>query len=294
LLQAHNQKLDQAGFKASAITDDLGRAAAAAKLWSETLSVERWTQWLADWGIRGTGGVVFSVAGYISCPTLDPITMVVRTIVLFFGGKKIFSNFLCNLANFSQALQRAKALFKSDTSGHQPGSKDSSHRLDYSIATPPSQRLPLRNTPRWSPSSSKPDKLLSLTWHDSKTLTSSSVLGNMIHHPSSSNLDRRGNFSVFHGIGTKYCYFSTSWIFGTYGVDQTILAWGKVHSHQKEADDDATAMMKQERYIVICEAALLAFDDGIGGTDPLRIEIGTGALQNGSSYCEDLDQEMTK
>jgi hypothetical protein len=91
LLQAHNQKLDQAGFKASAITDDLGRAAAAAKLWSETLSVERWTQWLADWGIRGTGGVVFSVAGYISCPTLDPITMVVRTIVLFFGGKKILA-----------------------------------------------------------------------------------------------------------------------------------------------------------------------------------------------------------
>jgi hypothetical protein len=100
LLQNHNQKLDQASLKTAVITDDLGRAAAAAKLWSETLSVERWAGWLADWGIRGTGGVVFSVVGYLSYPTLDPITMVARTVVLFFSGKKICNKFFCELANF--------------------------------------------------------------------------------------------------------------------------------------------------------------------------------------------------
>jgi len=96
LLQTHNQKLDQASLKTAAITDDLGRAAAAAKLWSETLRVDRWAGWLADWGIRGTGGVVFSVVGYLSYPTLDPITMVARTVVLFFSGKKICNNFSAN------------------------------------------------------------------------------------------------------------------------------------------------------------------------------------------------------
>lgn len=82
LLQGHAQKLEQASFKASGINDDLEKAAATAKTWSETLGLGSSTQ---DVIIRVVSPIASLFLGGYGLPAT-----LARNALLLFGGK--FSN----------------------------------------------------------------------------------------------------------------------------------------------------------------------------------------------------------
>lgn len=79
LLQSHNQKLDQATSKTSGITDDLEKAAAAAKLWSESLSI---SGTVPDWAIELISTFGSLVIGNIGAPP-----SLTRSFALLAAGK---------------------------------------------------------------------------------------------------------------------------------------------------------------------------------------------------------------
>lgn len=79
LLQSHNQKLDQATSKTSGITEDLEKAAAAAKLWSESLSI---SGAMPDWAIEVISTIgSFAVGNILAPPSLT------RSFALLAAGK---------------------------------------------------------------------------------------------------------------------------------------------------------------------------------------------------------------
>jgi hypothetical protein len=68
LLQSHNQKLEQASSKASGISEDLERAAAAADTWAQSIAQ---SGQLPDWAVRlGTPITFVLVGSYGHAPSL--------------------------------------------------------------------------------------------------------------------------------------------------------------------------------------------------------------------------------
>jgi hypothetical protein len=82
LLRSHNQKLDQATSKTSKITDDLENAAAAARSWSENISVGGA---VPGWAIK-----MISIFGSLAVGNLGGPPTLTRNVALLAAGKLYF------------------------------------------------------------------------------------------------------------------------------------------------------------------------------------------------------------
>lgn len=79
LLQSHNQKLDQAGSKTVGIANDLEKAAAAARAWSENIDVHGG---IPDWAIK-----TISIFGSLAFGNIGGSPTLTRNVALLAAGK---------------------------------------------------------------------------------------------------------------------------------------------------------------------------------------------------------------
>lgn len=79
LLQSHNQKLDQATSKTVGITNDLEKAAAAARTWSESVDIHGD---IPDWAIK-----TITICGSLAVGNIGGSPTLTRNMALIAAGK---------------------------------------------------------------------------------------------------------------------------------------------------------------------------------------------------------------